>query len=78
MATVYQLFAGHCDTETLLAVARDRREQFYSQLYAGLYAEALGDPAHTRRHISAAATMYLLDDYMGWLAVVHQRQRNWA
>lgn len=77
MATVYQLFAGACDTETLLAVARDRRERFYSQLYVGLYFEAERDAARARRHITQAAEMQVFDDYMGWLAVVHQQQRGW-
>lgn len=77
MATVYQLFAGACDTEALLAVARDRRERFYSQLYAGLYFEAEGNAERARRHITQAAEMRVLDDYMGWLAIVHQRQRGW-
>lgn len=77
MATVYALFAGTCDTEALFTVARDRREHFYSQLYAGLYHEAERDEARARHHIAQAAAMQVLDDYMGWLAIVHLRQRSW-
>lgn len=77
MATVYELFAGACDAEALLAVARDRSEQFYSQLYAGLYFEAEGNQERARRHITEAAEMRILDDYMGWLAIVHRQQRGW-
>jgi tetratricopeptide (TPR) repeat protein len=77
MATVYDLFAGVCDVEALLAVARDRRERFYTQLYAGLYFEAEGDEAHARHYVTEAAEMQVLDDYMGWLAIVHQQRRGW-
>lgn len=77
MATVYDLFAGACDPEALLAVARDRSERFYSQLYAGLYFEAEGEAERARHHISQAAEMQVIDDYMGWLAIVHQRLRGW-
>lgn len=77
MATVYQLFAGTSETETLLAMARDRRERFYSELYAGLYFEAERDAERARHHITQAAEMRILDDHMGWLAIVHQQQRGW-
>ena len=77
MATVYDLFAGACDVEALLALARDQRERFYSRLYVGLYFEAEGDAAHARYFITEAAEMQVLDDYMGWLAIVHQQQRGW-
>ena len=77
MSTVYELFAGTCDTEVLLTVARDQRERFYSQLYAGLYYEAEREVARARYHITQAAAMQVLDDYMGWLAIVHQQQRGW-
>jgi tetratricopeptide (TPR) repeat protein len=77
MATVYALFAGDCHPEALLTVASDRRERFYSHLYAGLYYEAERDATGARHHITEAAAMQVLDDYMGWLAIVHQRQRGW-
>ena len=77
MATVYELFAGTCDSDALLAMARNRGERFYSQLYAGLYFEAECDVARARYHITQAAEMQVLDDYMGWLAIVHLRQRGW-
>lgn len=77
MATVYQLFAGACDTAALLAVARDRGERFYSHLYAGLYFEAERDVERARHQITQAAEMQVVDDYMGWLAIVHQQQRGW-
>jgi len=77
MSTVYALFAGTCDTEVLLTVARDQRARFYSQLYAGLYYEAKREVARARHHITQAAAMQVLDDDMAWLAIVHQPQRGW-
>jgi hypothetical protein len=79
MAWVYKLFAGECDAETVLAQYRDagRRERFYSELYVGLYAEAERDAARARQHITEAAEMQVVDDYMGWVAFVHQRLRGW-
>ena len=79
MAWVYKLFAGECDAETVLAQHRDagQREQFYSHLYVGLYYEAERDAAHARLHMTQAAAMQVVDDYMGWVAMVHQRLRGW-
>src|SRR6266581_5858097 len=79
MAWVYKLFAGECDAETVLAQHRDagRRDRFYSALYVGLYAEAERDEACARQHITQAAEMQVVDDYMGWVALVHQRLRGW-
>ena len=79
MAWVYKLFAGECDAETVLAQHRDAgpREQFYSHLYVGLYYEAKRDAAHARLRMTQAAAMQVVDDYMGWVAMVHQRLRGW-
>jgi tetratricopeptide (TPR) repeat protein len=80
MGWVYQLFAGVCDAEVVLAQHRDsgRRECFYSQLYVGLYCEAAREEEHARHHITQAAQMQVWEDYMGWVACVHQRLRGWA
>jgi hypothetical protein len=79
MGWVYQLFAGACDAEVVLAQHRDAgwRERFYSQLYVGLYCEAAREEEHARHHITQAAQMQMWDDYMGWVAHVHQRLRGW-
>jgi tetratricopeptide (TPR) repeat protein len=79
MEWVYKLFAGECDAETVLAQHRHagRRERFYSALYVGLYAEAERDAARARQHITQAAEMKVVEDYMGWVAMVHQRLRGW-
>lgn len=79
MGWVYQLFAGECDAETVLAqhCHAGRRERFYSALYVGLYGEAERDAARARQYITQAAEMQVVEDYMGWVAIVHQRLRGW-
>jgi lipoprotein NlpI len=79
MGWVYRLFAGECDAETVLAHHQDlgRRDRFYCQLYVGLYFEAEQAEARSRPLITQAAEMQLLDDYMGWLAIVHRQLRGW-
>jgi tetratricopeptide (TPR) repeat protein len=79
MAWVYKLFAGECNTETVFARYRDagRREQFYTNLYVGLYYEAERDEPRAHQYITQAAAMQIVDDYMGWVAMVHQRLRGW-
>ena len=80
MAWVYNLFAGECHTDAVLATYRGagRRDRFYSHLYVGLYFEAEGDAARACQHVTQAAELQLLDDYMGGLAIVHQRLRGWC
>jgi lipoprotein NlpI len=79
MGWVYKLFAGHCDAEMVLAQYRNagRREQFYSHLYVGLHYEATRDELRARQYITQAAAMQVVDDYMGWVAMVHERLRDW-
>jgi tetratricopeptide (TPR) repeat protein len=79
MGWIYKLFAGGCHAETVLAQYRGagQREQFYSHLYVGLYYDAERDEPRARQHISQAAAMQIVDDYMGWVAMVHQRLRGW-
>jgi lipoprotein NlpI len=80
MGWIYRLFAGECPVETVMARHRaaGRREQFYTYLYVGLYHEAERDAARARQYITQAATMRVVDDYMGWVAIVHQRLRGWV
>ena len=79
MGWIYKLFARGCHAETVLAQYRDagQREQFYSHLYVGLYYEAERDEPRARQYITQAAAMQIVDDYMGWVAMVHQRLRGW-
>jgi lipoprotein NlpI len=79
MRWVHQLFAGTCEPERVIAQYHDsgRRERFYSALSVGLYFEAARDPARARHYITRAADMHVTEDYMGWVAIVHQRLRGW-
>jgi tetratricopeptide (TPR) repeat protein len=79
MAWIYMLFAGECDAEMVLAHHHHagRRERFYSALYVGLYGEAEHDAARARQQITRAAEMQVVEDYMGWVAIVHRRLRGW-
>ena len=79
MGRVYQLFAGACDAQQLVSQYRDagRRDRFYSHLYLGLYFEAKRHPERARHYITLAAEMQVMEDYMGWVAIVHQRLRGW-
>jgi tetratricopeptide (TPR) repeat protein len=81
---VYQLFSGKASVADLLAIGAtaDPAGQFYSHLYAGLYCEAEGqtDLAQTymNRAVELFRTQYQSDDYMGYLAIVHQQIRGWT
>lgn len=79
MASVYHVFAGTRDAESVLTQYQEgsRPERFYSQLYVGLYFEAVQDASRACQHIVQAAAMQMVDDYMGWVALVHQRLRGW-
>jgi tetratricopeptide (TPR) repeat protein len=80
MSWVYQLFAGTSQPQAVIARYGDggRRERFYSALYVGLYFEAERDPQRARDFIGLAADMRVTEDYMGWVAIVHQRLRGWT
>ncbi len=83
MGWVYKLFAGECDADAVVATNRGagQRDRFYSHLYAGLYFEAERNGERACQHITQAVevkVLKVLDDYMGWVAIVHQRLRGWA
>lgn len=83
MRSVYDLFAGNCSIEDVLSVGQQEGNQgrFYSDLYVGLWFEAMGDVEPAKHHINRAVELfkhaYQTDDYMGYLAVVHQQVRQW-
>lgn len=79
MNSVYELFAGNCTPEDVLAVGKKdgKRGNFYSHLYIGLYWEAESDAVQAQKYIVKAAEEYQLDDYMWHLAKVHQNLRGW-
>lgn len=83
MHEILDLFAGRGDEAAVLAAAEQgeggaRRNQLcYAHLYLGLYAEATGDVKAARRHIVQAAGPFRMDHYMGRVAVLHARLRDW-
>jgi tetratricopeptide (TPR) repeat protein len=84
MKLIYDMFAGKANYKQVLNVGLEKGTQakFYSLLYVGLYFEAAGNPEQAQAFISYAAqvfqTEYQSDDYMGYLAIVHQTQRGWG
>lgn len=79
MRKVYDFYAGKCKVEDLLATGKrdGKRGNFYSHLYLGLYYEVEEEPEKAREYILKAVSDYQIDDYMWYLAVVHQKLRNW-
>jgi lipoprotein NlpI len=74
MREVYEMFRGTMAADGVLKAAGSRPQaRFYAHLYAGLYSEAIGDPARAREHIELAAQPQLADagGYMHMVAVVH-------
>jgi tetratricopeptide (TPR) repeat protein len=82
MRQVYELYAGNTSPEEVLEGWESARDRFYSSLYVGLYYEATGDQEQSRSHIAQAVqvfeTEYKNNDYMGYLAIVHQQLRGWS
>ncbi len=80
MRSVYELFAGNCSIDDVLAVGQKegKRGNFYSHLYIGLYCEAESDNERACQYILKAVKEYPLNDYMWHLAGVHQALRKWA
>ena len=80
MRSVYELFAGNCTIDDVLAAGQKegKRGNFYSHLYIGLYCEAESDNERACQYIVKAAKDYPLKDYMWHLACVHQTLRQWA
>jgi tetratricopeptide (TPR) repeat protein len=79
MRSVYELYAGNCTVDDVLAAGHKegKRGRFYSHLYVGLHYEAAEDMERSRHYIVKAVNDYQLDDYMWYLAAVHQRLRRW-
>jgi lipoprotein NlpI len=74
MRRVYDLYAGRCSANDViqLSVDKDKRAKFYSHLYVGLYFEAEHQADLAQEHISQAVNEKI-DDYMWYLACVHQK-----
>jgi lipoprotein NlpI len=74
MRQIYQMFRGELTVEQVLKAGGAQPEgQFYAELYAGLYLEALGDAESALKHIrNAAAGRYSGSGYMHAVARVHR------
>jgi hypothetical protein len=76
MREVYQMFRGTLTPEQVLSAAGSQPVgQFYGQLYAGLYFEALGEKGRALEHIKIAAAdrFERHGGYMHMVARVHLR-----
>jgi len=84
MKEVLDLYRGSGTAAAVLDAAATgpesaRRNQLcYAHLYLGLLAEAEGDTARARRHMTAAAGAYRMDHFMGKIALLHCRLRGWG
>lgn len=83
MREILDFYAGRCDAAAVLAAAQrggrdaQRNQSCYAHLYLGLFYEATGDVAKAREHITRAAGPFRMEHYMGKVATVHARLRNW-
>lgn len=75
---VYDLYAGRYGVDDFLSLSqrKDKKSQFYTYLYLGLYYEVHQQPELTRQYIDQAVQTKI-DDYMWHLAAVHQKLRGW-
>lgn len=84
MRSVYDLFAETLTPTEVIEIGSHTGShgKFYSLLYAGLYYEATRDTEQAKLCIEQAVqvvqTQYRTEDYMGYLAIVHQQVRQWG
>lgn len=74
MSQIYQMFRGDLSVEQVLRAGGTQSEgQFFAELYAGLYLEAMGDAVGALKHIrNAAADRHSGSGYMHGVARVHR------
>jgi lipoprotein NlpI len=80
MMDVYDLFAGKCKAEDVLAACaklkgspeKYSRSLFYAHLYLGLYYDVHGDSKRALEHLQEATEKYRIDHYMWDVARVHR------
>lgn len=83
MKQVHELFAGKGSEEAVLKAAEEgdgenlRNHRCYAHLYLGLYFEASGDDVKAKEHMLKAAKDFSMDHYMGRVAQVHVKIRDW-
>jgi lipoprotein NlpI len=76
MGRVYDLYAGRCSPDILIQVSKNanQRNIFYTYLYVGLYFEAEKQLELAQEYINQAVSTKI-DDYMWYVACVHQKLR---
>lgn len=82
MMEVYALYAGQATGDDVLAAAHAgspspeklNTRLFYAHLYLGLYAEANGDAAGAKEHLTIAANKHKIGHYMWNVADVHVKR----
>jgi lipoprotein NlpI len=80
MMVVYDLFAGKCKPDDVLAACaklkdspeKYQRSLFYAHLYLGLYYDVHGDPKRALVHLNEATEKYRVNHYMWDVARVHR------
>ena len=74
LAAVHDLYAGDLSPEHVLTVGKHGgdRGKFYSHFYVGLYYDIHNQTALAYQHITQAITDHPIDDYMWYVAMVHQ------
>lgn len=74
---IYQLFEGRSTVQILInkANTNDLKEMLYVNLYLGLYYEAENDREKSLFYINKAI-LYKIEDYMWYLACVHQHLKG--
>lgn len=83
MKEILALFAGHGDEAAVIQAAEQgegeagKNQLCYGHLYLGLFHEADGDPMKAREHITQAAGPFMMDHFMGRVAVMHAKLRGW-
>lgn len=79
MGRIYNLYAGNASINDILTFGNpfDKRVNFYSHLYVGLYCEANNESAQAQHYITKSVKKYQIDDYMWHVAHVHQKLRGW-
>jgi lipoprotein NlpI len=78
MAQIHLLFAGAAEPRAVLeAAGGDGNSRFYAHLYLGLFYESEGDAALAKSHILQAAGEPGSRHYMGDVARVHVKRRQW-
>jgi lipoprotein NlpI len=80
MTQVYDLFAGKCKPEDVLAACKKiedspekrSRALFYAHLYLGLHFDVHGDAKRALEHLNEATEKHRIDHYMWDVARVHR------